>query len=1078
MQSSLGTNVGGIYFDVSLDTKKMVDEQRRVDAELQKTTKSLDGFEAKLNTVAQAVKAYAAALFVVSQSDAYTKLTAQLRLATDSTRDFEKAQRNVRAIAKEAQTDISGVGTLYARIAQATKELGVSQEKVTDITRTVALALKVSGAGAAESASATLQLSQAFAAGALRGEEFNSVSEAAPRLMQALADGIGVPRGALRAMAEDGKLTSAVLAEALPRALKDLEKEAQQVQTISGAFQDLRNEVMLFVGEQTSASGAASLLANGIGALASNIDTLAAAALGYAAAKLSQTILEASIAAARSASAVLQEVAAHQASVAAQQASRAAAIASTAAKVQEIEATQAGIVAARAEMTAKLASANASAAQAAAQIQAARSAGALSFAIAALREGELLAAAATKARSAALAELAVLGQQQARMTAALTAAQAASTAAMTATTAATSLASRALGLLGGPIGVITTVLGLGVTAWALWGGAAKDAEQKATDAVERSTDEIVADLDKQIAKLKERNSLAAAGMAGIAKQETEAAKKMATLQGQINNLMAGKGVDGGAALPDAARVELLQVLLRQYGTLAGKIQQVGDEQAKLEAAGSASKLSEWMLKYASSAEKAKEEIAKAKKELGNAFTPELEQRIRLKYEPPKKSAMEKFNGAGYLAGLEKAASDGYAKVDAIEREGLRNNQQLLKEGKISRQDAAKATVLIEEDAARERLKISKAGMEDLKKEIKGHGKEVADLEKQYAAERARGVEFAAQLTKAVNPVDALRQEYEAKLQLVTMYEQLMAQAGVDASTQGQITRTEIARQYEIQRQALAEQSFRSQGEAQAFLMDSLNSLSQTATSSIMGLINGTMSAQDAMRGLANTVLNEAVGALVQIGVQQIKNALTAKTLEAAEKARAAANGAVYAASVSAQVAGMTAMAAQNAFAATAAIPIIGPGLAPSAAAAAGAAAASLGAPAVATAPLAGARQYGGPVDAGSMYRVGEGNRPEMFVGDSGRSYMIPGERGKVIGNGDLQRSSPTGSAQGIVGDVNISVAVSVQSDGSAKTQTGTSGADQATARALGERMAAVTKQTMQEELRPGGLLWRMKHGQA
>ena len=53
----------------------------------------------------------------------------------------------------------------------------------------------------------------------------------------------------------------------------------------------------------------------------------------------------------------------------------------------------------------------------------------------------------------------------------------------------------------------------------------------------------------------------------------------------------------------------------------------------------------------------------------------------------------------------------------------------------------------------------------------------------------------------------------------------------------------------------------------------------------------------------------------------------------------------------------------------------------------------------------GGRQYGGPVDAGSIYRVGEGNRPEMFVGDSGRSYMIPGERGKVVPNGELGGAS-------------------------------------------------------------------------
>lgn len=42
----------------------------------------------------------------------------------------------------------------------------------------------------------------------------------------------------------------------------------------------------------------------------------------------------------------------------------------------------------------------------------------------------------------------------------------------------------------------------------------------------------------------------------------------------------------------------------------------------------------------------------------------------------------------------------------------------------------------------------------------------------------------------------------------------------------------------------------------------------------------------------------------------------------------------------------------------------------------------------------GGRQFGGPVNPGSMYRVGEGNAPELFS-SGGSSYMIPGSRGQV-----------------------------------------------------------------------------------
>jgi len=93
-------------------------------------------------------------------------------------------------------------------------------------------------------------------------------------------------------------------------------------------------------------------------------------------------------------------------------------------------------------------------------------------------------------------ELATLGRQQAAVTARQTAATAAlsvaqsSLAKANAAAGATSgLVTSALGLLGGPIGAITTALGLGVTAWMLWGNASSDNEAKAQESVERSTEE-------------------------------------------------------------------------------------------------------------------------------------------------------------------------------------------------------------------------------------------------------------------------------------------------------------------------------------------------------------------------------------------------------------------------------------------------------------------------------------------------------------------------------------------------------------------------------------------------------------
>lgn len=75
---------------------------------------------------------------------------------------------------------------------------------------------------------------------------------------------------------------------------------------------------------------------------------------------------------------------------------------------------------------------------------------------------------------------------------------------------------------------------------------------------------------------------------------------------------------------------------------------------------------------------------------------------------------------------------------------------------------------------------------------------------------------------------------------------------------------------------------------------------------------------------------------------------------------------------------------------------------------AAAASAALGAPAVATAPLAGARAYGGPVSADKLYRVNERGAPEMYTSSTGKQYMLPTANGqvtaanKIEGGGSVQ----------------------------------------------------------------------------
>lgn len=213
----------------------------------------------------------------MDMADSYTKLTAQLKLATKTISDYNQSLDNVKRISNTAQADISAVSTLYARLAQAMQDAGKSQAEIGRITETVSLGLKTSGASAAETASAMLQLSQAFGSGVLRGEEFNSVSESAPVLLRALAASMGVTYGELRTLAAEGKITGEVLSKAFsdPALLSKMREQAKEINTISGGFTNLKNSVLLFVGETNNLFGTSSMIGSFMDAISNKINVFA-----------------------------------------------------------------------------------------------------------------------------------------------------------------------------------------------------------------------------------------------------------------------------------------------------------------------------------------------------------------------------------------------------------------------------------------------------------------------------------------------------------------------------------------------------------------------------------------------------------------------------------------------------------------------------------------------------------------------------------------------------------------------------------------------------------------------------------
>lgn len=225
----------------------------------------------------------------------------------------------------------------------------------------------------------------------------------------------------------------------------------------------------------------------------------------------------------------------------------------------------------------------------------------------------------------------------------------------------------------------------------------------------------------------------------------------------------------------------------------------------------------------------------------------------------------------------------------------------------------------------------------------------------------------------VDPVQALANENAQKLALIKAYE---AQKVISTTTADQLIAAEQTK-YDQQRLAALETQYRAQSALNDFTMSMIDTVGQRFGNMIVGMVTGTQSVSDAVRNLAATILDQAVGALVQMGVQALKNMLISQTATSASVAQAAVTGPAIAAAY-APAAAMTSLASFGANAA---------------AAQAGIATTMATTQALA---LAGGRRYGGGVSAGNAYRINESGQSEVFQTSGGAQAFIPNKSGKVI----------------------------------------------------------------------------------
>ena len=1024
-------------------------------------------------------------------------------------------------ISQKTRSGLDATATLYARLERSTRSYGVSVEDITRLTTIINQGFVVSGSTAEEASNAIIQLAQGLASGALRGDEFNSVNEQGNRLMIALADSMNVSIGALRNMAAEGKLTTDVIVNGLLSQGDKIGQEfAKTTATISQSLEIANNNITKFFGENATVKTGVKIFSDSVISLSENLDVLSATltiVAGVMGARYVGALTMATSAKIADIAASRQQVVADnqtaQAALVAANSVQRKALADKEAALSSLALAQAeynvakgsaaemlamdALVAAKTRATtASLALAEAETAQAAASARAATAARAASIGIGMARGA--LALIGGPAGAAMLAAGAIFyfwqkAQQAKEEAIAFADGLDKLNAAMNAMSntqlrGAIADANNSIRAQKEAVADLQSEVDSLRDRYQNFTPAA----QKVAESMGQGTDfaRQQAEVSDELAR-KTRDLEAAKDK--LSRTEETASEATRTL---TNNMLTAMGVHDQLIEKSWSLEQVQGAVAKAFGETADEINRANQagksfdpkalqiSPATKEGDKVISTLEEQneLLKIQDERERA---IAKARmqaaKVTGNQnqisaagrlaaenYDLEKSEEARKKAQQEseqqgKKSASSAESVAQKLANLKQQSELAADSTNKLSREqAILNAQQSLGKGATKEQIALAGQYAAKKWDTANAIKAEAAAQKLLPEaaENASYKQDVEDLNTALAAKKISQEQYnqtserlaathQANLAKIraqqvvtpqqsalgeIDPVQQLANENARKLALIQSYEQ----QGLITHQNAMALRAATDTQYEQARIAAQWEIYRNQSTTNQLMADAVDSLQSGATNAITGLINGTQSLQESFANIGTTILSSVVGSLVQMGIEWVKSQLMGQAAAAASLASTMAQATVAAsawapAALSASIATMGSAAAvgQTAYAGSL---LAAKGMA-----------------------VAGAREHGGPVSANSMYRVGEGGKPEIYQASNGSQYMIPGDNGRVISNRDMQGSGSVGGSvvQNITFEINT-----------------TGGIDDATMAKMSQMMKQVSLNTIRDQQRPNGLLRR------
>lgn len=207
---------GAAFDSIEENIRNAGNQQDRFNRRIRDGTTAADGLLNKLKGIAATVGGLAATKKIVGISDNLASTRARLNLLVDDGGSVDELEQKIMASAQRSRAAYFDTASAVAKLGlNAGAAFDNDMDQVIAFMEQVNKRFVIGGATAQEQSNTMIQLTQAMAAGALRGEELNSILDAAPGIARAIEQYMGVAEGSIKQYAEQGLVTAEVVKNAM-----------------------------------------------------------------------------------------------------------------------------------------------------------------------------------------------------------------------------------------------------------------------------------------------------------------------------------------------------------------------------------------------------------------------------------------------------------------------------------------------------------------------------------------------------------------------------------------------------------------------------------------------------------------------------------------------------------------------------------------------------------------------------------------------------------------------------------------------------------------------------------------------